>query len=307
MSKTKRLAILGIALLVIGTIGSFFTFQSAYQKESITEEQPIEGTFTSLNVQTDNATVKIIPTDDKTSKVTLNGKQYKNRNYQFAAHVKNEKLSVKLKNNRHKLFNFDFLSPSVTLTVYIPQKQYASLDVSTGNGGININHIQSKEMNAITSNGRINMNDLAGSALIAETDNGRINGKNLRMDKVDVQSDNGKVELRQVTGSSVKARTGNGKLMMDGVDAAIIGYTDNGRISLVTDQLNKSIKLQSGNGKIEVQTKTNPTNTTIIANTDNGKVNVLGKYSGSTVIGNGDHVVELKTDNGGITVTKGNK
>ncbi|MEN1968062.1 DUF4097 family beta strand repeat-containing protein [Lentibacillus sp. N15] len=303
MRNTKRLAFLGGILLIVGLAGMFFTYSSAFETDPITKEKSVDGKFTSLDVQTDDATVKIVPTDENTSKVLLEGKQYKHRNHTFSVDIDNKTLVVKLNDQQSKLFNIDFFSPSITLTVYVPQQQYESLLVSSNNGKINVNHLQAREIHVATSNGRLQLSDLTGSALTAETDNGRIHGEQLQMDKVDMQSDNGRVELQQVTGSSVKARTSNGKLILEEVDGEINGKTNNGAISLVTNHLDQAIELTSDNGRIDVQTKTKPTNTTIIANTDNGKVNVFGKYNGSTVIGDGDHVVTLTTDNGGITVT----
>lgn len=37
---------------------------------------------------------------------------------------------------------------------------------------------------------------------------------------------------------------------------------------------------------------------------DNGRINILDKYEGNTVIGKGTHVIKLTTNNGRVTVTK---
>lgn len=267
MRNTKRFIILAASLLLVtGIIGMFFTYSSAYGKTTVQQEKTVDEAFNAIDIQISDATVEVMPTDANTSEIVLEGKQYKkDNNENLSVDVKNDKLAVKLK-SQHQLINFDFFHSTVSLKVYVPQKQYATLHVSA--------------------------------------DNGKIDVQQIKVEHIDLHSDNGIVDLRQVSGETVKATTGNGKVRMDEVDGEIIGHTDNGIISLKTTHLDRDIELKTGNGKIDVQTENEPTNTTFVANTGNGTVNILDQYSGGTVIGDGDHVVELTTDNGMIKVTK---
>lgn len=266
MRSVKPWLMLAAGLMVIGIVGMAFTYSSAYEKMDVQQEKTVDEAFNAIDIQISDATVEIMPTDANTSKIVLEGKQYKkDNNENLSVDVKNDKLSVKLK-NQYQLINFDFFHPTVSLKVYVPQKQYTTLHVSG--------------------------------------DNGKIDVQQIKADHIDLHSDNGIVDLRQVSGETVKATTGNGKLRMDEVDGEIIGHTDNGIISLKTTHLDRDIELKTGNGKIDIQTENEPTNTTFVANTGNGTVNILDQYSGGTVIGDGDHVVDLTTDNGKIIVTK---
>ncbi|MDY0407488.1 hypothetical protein [Paracerasibacillus soli] len=47
-----------------------------------------------------------------------------------------------------------------------------------------------------------------------------------------------------------------------------------------------------------------PTNVTFDVWTDNGKIDILGKFHKNTIIGNGENEVKLITSNGKITVGK---
>lgn len=267
MRSVKPWLMLAAGLMAIGIVGMAFTYSSAYEKIDVQREKTVEEAFNAIDVQISDATVEVMPTDANTSEIVLEGKQYKKDNHEnLSVDVKNNKLAVKLKNDRHQWINFDFFHPTVSLKVYVPQKQYATLHVSGDNGKIDVQQIKS--------------------------------------DHIDLQSDNGTVDLRQVSGETIQASTGNGKVRMDEVDGEIIGNTDNGVISLKTTHLDRDIELKTGNGKIDIQTENEPTNTTFVANTGNGTVNILDKYSGGTVIGDGDHVVKLTTDNGMIKVTK---
>lgn len=71
-----------------------------------------------------------------------------------------------------------------------------------------------------------------------------------------------------------------------------------------TTTLNQPIQLETNNGWIEIETENEPTNVTFVVQVDNGSINILDKYKGSTVIGNGENLVKLKTNNGKIQVLK---
>lgn len=89
---------------------------------------------------------------------------------------------------------------------------------------------------------------------------------------------------------------------MKDVEGEIIGKADNGRISLITESLDRNIDLKTDNGTIEIKTKEEPKNVQFDIEVDNGSVSVFGNAVYDTVIGNGDNLVRLKTDNGNIQI-----
>lgn len=268
MSNVKKLLLLAAVLLIAGLTGMILTYSSAYEKTSIQKEVEVNEAFADMDVQTDDAKLEILPTDEETATVVLKGKKYKKEeNNHFSVDVENDTLSVKQSNLKQQMINFDFFQPWISMKIYIPKKQYAELLVSN--------------------------------------DNGKIDVRDIKADQIDVQTGNGIINLDQVSGDTVKADTDNGKLKFDQVDGTIIGNTGNGIISLRTTDLDQDINLKSGNGIIDVKTENEPTNTTFVTDTGNGTVNILDKYKGDAVIGDGDHTVELSTGNGRIKVTKG--
>lgn len=267
MGNVKKFILLAAILLIVGLTGMAFTYSSAYEKTNVQQEKDVDETFDDIDVQIDDAKVEIMPADEKTAKIVLDGQRYKkDKNSDFSVDVENDTLSVKHQDSRRQLINFDFFQPTVSLNVYLPQNQYGELLVSG--------------------------------------DNGKIDARDIQADDIDVHTGNGLINLHQVSGETVKADTDNGKLMLDQVDGTIIGKTGNGVISLKTADLDQDINLKSGNGLIDVKTENEPTNTTFTADTGNGTINILNKYKGDAVIGDGDHKVELTTGNGRIKVTK---
>src|SRR5699024_10506526 len=111
-----------------------------------------------IDIQISDATVKIMPTNADDSKIVLDGKQYKKgSNNGYSVNVEDDKLLVKLKNDQHQLINFDFFHPAVTLKVYVPQKQYDDLHVSTDNGKIDVQQIKADHIDLHSDNGIVDL------------------------------------------------------------------------------------------------------------------------------------------------------
>ncbi|MEM5591441.1 DUF4097 family beta strand repeat-containing protein [Niallia circulans] len=158
----------------------------------------------------------------------------------------------------------NFIDESLTLKILVPVKEYKSLRINNDNG-------------------KIDLADLMVEQVQAESNNGRIHLQNIQSRSVEVNSDNGRVSLDHVSGS-------------------VKGETNNGRISMKTATLDQAIQLETDDGSIEIVTDKEPTNVTFDVQVDDGSINILDKYKGSTVIGNGENKVKLKTNNGKIRV-----
>jgi len=263
----KKVSIVALLLLIVGTVGSLLTFRTANKTESVSMEKVIDNqNITSVQLDSDNAEVKIIPTNDTVPKVTLSGRGKPGTKQSFSTSVNGNTLSIKQKYQQLKFFNFDFLTTKLTLKVFLPEKQYNSLKIENNNGVVQLNNMKINHLNATTDNGRITMKNVSTILTYVESNNGQIN--------------------------------------LDHVDGKIKGRTDNGKISLITKDLDHKLDFGTDNGSILIQTEKDPTNVTFTTHTDNGSINILGKYNGNAVIGNGDNLIKLSTDNGSITVTK---
>ncbi|REB05201.1 hypothetical protein DVB69_15685 [Sporosarcina sp. BI001-red] len=263
--KNKLFVALVVVLIVAGGISFLFKPGSVFEKS--TNKKVIEDlSFTTITVFADNAAVEIVPTQDSVTTVEYSGKTKKNKKFIFEAAVKGDTLDVQFKEKRKSFIQFGFSSLDLTLTVHLPEKQYERLKVETDNGRIIAEQLQAKDINL-------------------ETDNGKIELKDVDAEEMSVKSDNGRITLENVTGQ-MKAKTYNG------------------RIYVVTNNLDQSMDLETDNGRIEIQTETEPTNATIDAKTDNGRVELFGQENKHLTFGAGKNLVKLGTDNGRITVTK---
>ncbi|MGE7763160.1 DUF4097 family beta strand repeat-containing protein [Peribacillus sp. NPDC097895] len=264
MINVKKLSILALVLLLIGVIGSMFTLSQVTNQKATTEEKAISDIVTDVQIDTDNATVEIIPTKDKDTRIELVSKGVDVSKLDFTAAVEGKKLSVKLKDQR--TFSFGFHIQPLYLKVYVPDKSYKSF--------------------------------------VVESDNGRVQMSELKIGNLHVESQNGRVELNEIITEKVEVKSANGRVDLNHVEGNLVGSLNNGKITMVTKDLDRMIDLESDNGKIIIKTENEPTNTTFDVHVDNGKVDILGKYEGNTVIGKGENLVKLETNNGNIEVTK---
>ncbi|RLL43633.1 hypothetical protein D8M04_11965 [Oceanobacillus piezotolerans] len=140
--------------------------------------------------------------------------------------------------------------------------------------------------------------------LSIDSDNGLIGVTELNPDHLEVETDNGKVELLNIETASVRADSDNGELIFSNVNGEITAESDYGAIRLTTDSLDRPVHLTTDNGPIDIRTESEPTNVTFDIRTDNGSVNVFESTNYDTVIGDGEHLIKLTTDNGSISVNK---
>jgi DUF4097 and DUF4098 domain-containing protein YvlB len=263
----KRITIIALIFLVVGAVGSVLTFRINYKEPYDLKEKVISKSVTTINIQTDNEDVEIIPTNDSKIKIKVFGRKSPDIKQIFSANVEGKTLAIKLKEKQEKIFNFDFFPISFSLKVYVPKKQYESMQINNDNGLVKMGRLNVKNIKASTNNGQIDFN--------------HVNATN-----VDVHSDNGAIRFfGDVTGK-------------------VVGKTNNGKISLTTPNIDYPIQLESDNGGITIQTDKEPTNVTYNTHEDNGSINIFNKYSNGTVIGNGDNLIKLTTNNGEISITK---
>ncbi len=267
MNNIRKIGIIAGILILVGGIGSLLTFKLLDKPMLVSEERIIEeNTISEIDINMINADVNLIPTTDSSMKIRLTGTARKENNL-LVDRIDN-KVSINLDYNKgKKLFNFGIYEPKFQLMVYVPEKMYDLIKVEVGNGGIQATQIQSKQ-------------------LVANTENGIIEMGNITATEFDVYSE-------------------NGKLVLWDIDSDINGETESGEISLKQEDLNHSVHLLSENGTIEIQTSSKPTNVTFDADTENGRIDIFGDDTNSLIIGNGDHLIQLKTENGSVLVSEG--
>lgn len=278
----KKISIFAAVLLVVGITGVGFTFKSQFKEAEILEEETVEAAeFNNIDLEANNAEVIMESTDEDHATVEFYGN---NHDYTFTVDTDDDQtLTINQKSNQKlKIFDFDFFSKK-TIHVYVPEKIYENIQITSDNAVVKASELQLDEMTVKTNNGVIDLNDLDTTVVFAETNNGIVKLKNVDANTVHVDSHNGVVNLDHVSGD-------------------VAGETHNGMIKLKTTDLDRSVELRARNGKIDVISDRKPTNATLDLQTGNGSITYFGEKNWDTVIGDGDHIIKLTTENGKITI-----
>lgn len=257
--------------------------------------------FTKVEMNINHGSLHVYPSETDTTTIELVNAPEK---LVLTADVIGDTLSIRLKGPKFNFFSFLSFGKDVRVNVALPIKTYTALSMKTDNGSISGEKILGKTMTVSSDNGSIKLKEIAASTLDVETDNGRIDIDKVQADKLSSNTDNGRIELRNIDADQVHAETDNGRIVMEYINGKIVGKTDNGRITLLTTNIDCMIDLETDNGSILIETESDPTDVTIRAKVDHGKIDIFGENNSRTTFGNGTNTIQLSSDNGKITVGK---
>lgn len=260
-----------------------------------------DNSFTKVTMNINYGSLHVYPSEIDTATIELVNAPEK---LVLTADVIGDTLTILLKGPKFNFFSFLLIGKDVRVNVALPKKSYSSISMKTDNGSISAGKILGKTITASSDNGSIKLKEIAAATLDVETDNGRIEIDKVQVDKLSTNTDNGRIELRNIDADQVYSETDNGRIIMDYVNGKIVGKTDNGRISLLTTHLDRMIDLETDNGSILIETESDPTDVTIRAKVDHGKIDVFGENNSRTTFGSGTNTIQLSSDNGKITVEK---
>jgi DUF4097 and DUF4098 domain-containing protein YvlB len=258
-----------------------------------------DNSFTKVDIDVQHGSLIVSPSDTDETRIELTGAKEK---LELTADVFGDTLRIRLKNKMHWLFIFNFNTKGVALNVFIPKKLYQSISMKTDNGRINAEKLIGKHIECHTDNGRIELAELAATSLDVETDNGRIEISKVQTDRLKTKTDNGRVTMKNIDAEAIYAESDNGRIEFDQVDGELTAITDNGRIVLAGEHLDRNIDFQTDNGSIEITTTHKASNATILAKTGHGRIDIYGERNSRSRFGAELHQIRLKSDNGRITV-----
>lgn len=264
--NSKRFALLGLILLIVGVVGSVLTFKEV-KADFVTEEETVsKNNITHIDIEANNEKVEVIPTSGSDILIKYSGEKVEQKKDTLSVEEEGNTLKIEIKDRQFFSFQFNFFIKQSSLKVYLPEKVYEKLKVDLGNGAIVV--------------------------------------QDLSVEEIDVETNNGKIELDGIKADSVKANTHNGKVDLQNIEGQLHSRVNNGSISLETENLDRVINFETDNGSISIQTDQEPTDAIIDAKTNNGRVTIFGNTNWDSVIGNGTHKIKLVTKNGSINVTK---
>ncbi|API92739.1 hypothetical protein J32TS6_19440 [Virgibacillus pantothenticus] len=265
MSRLKKWSLVAIIFIIIGGVGCLFTFKSLARQEVAVTKEVSADEVTNLEFELVNEEVTIVPTEKSDISIELKGRSNRPDKEFLEIEQQDGTLIVRKKPEKFRIQFFN-RGDSLTLTVRLPQKEFASMQIDSKNGAIYGEQFSVKTLHASAANG--------------------------------------KIVLEQVKTDTTEVSTRNGGVELSHVEGRLIGKTSNGSMALLTDKLNQSMELNTKNGSIDINVKEEPTNVTYDLRTDNGGIEVFGNDDWDTVVGDGTHIIKAVTANGSIAIMK---
>ena len=262
----KKVGIIAILVIILGAVINIGMNIAGGFVKKTQEIDLVGEDFKRIEIIGDNTTIEVVPTSSSNGEVEFIS-QKSSRN-KVKAYVDGDTLRVEMKKKLFNFINFGFNSSNNRIVVSVPDEKYKELTTQTENGQIIVNGLQ--------------------------------------FEKVDIQSNNGKIVLEDLESKEVNVHTDNGKIDFHHVTGDIEAKSDNGQISMVTDNLDRSLLFETDNGLINIRTSSEPKNATIQADVDNGRIDIFGSSNEETVFGNGKNMIKISTDNGVISIKQGN-
>jgi len=300
MLNRKELSLVALVLLIVGLVGSAWTFGNRENTEWMTEVVTVENnSFRDIQITVDNGSAELLPTNEPTARIEVSGQQGK---YKLSADTKEDRLVVHLDDKDKKLFNFNFNFKTPAVKVYVPANRYDAVQMESRNGKMKLDTIQAHEIAAKTDNGTVDLINIDTEQLRADTKNGQIRADQLTSSTIQAKSNNGRITVKNSIAETMTLEADNGKIDLQHVQGQITGVAKNGRISLLAHELNHPMDLKTNNGSISIQTDREPTNAIIQTHASNGSITVFGEKNGAGSYGAGENLIRLSTKNGKIEV-----
>ena len=280
-SNTKKLIILVLVLLVLSFLFSVFlgihTLGFAFGKIRIShgneETFQIRDNFTNIDIKSKTGNIVLHKSDDNRAKVVWSG----HKAVRLTSDTKNGTLKIREKYKFPWFLRPILRSGESEIIVYLPEKDYQSLNLENDTGVISIldNNFRFTGAEIETDTGAINLGQLTVTKDIKlSADTGRIQMTDIKCGGLSVENDTGQINLKNVLASgTMELETDTGSITLDRCDAG-------------------TIDIESDTGSVTASLLTNKM---FSVKSDTGKINVPPSVSGGPC--------RIKTDTGSITVT----
>ena len=221
MKKKIRIWLLmGVALVLLG--GIIFGATALIAKgdltkmsvnNCITNEYTVNEAFESVTVLTKDAKVEILPAKDGVCRVSC----YEEESLRHTVTVKEGVLTVSVEDERkwYEYIGFHLNAPKVT--VYLPEKEYASLRVENKTGDIQVRELCAETLTVTTTTGKILLENVTcGGDITTDFLTGGTHFKNVTCESLTAEGGTGGVTLESTRARgkvTVKTNTGAVKLL----------------------------------------------------------------------------------------------
>lgn len=302
MSKTKIIALVALALVIVGGLGSWVTYSSASHLMEVKETKILGHNFSNIIINAENVGVQIRPAKEENTAIELVGQVHKSISYSFDATIEDGTLSMSA-DMSDQLSWVNLYPIHLKIVVSLPEKEYNLLQVEGNHGKIHLEGMQIDEIYCNTRNSDIDLTKITAKNIALKTKNAQIALMDVKSNTITTKTRFAAIGLKNVKADALIAKTRFAAIGLENVETDVLtARTHSAQIVLSTSHIDRQIDLETGSGSILVKTEREPENVSFEVSTGGGDVDLLGRYVGSVEIGKGDNLVRLVTGNGSIAV-----
>ena len=318
MSKTTKIwLITATALVTLGAIlfaGVMAQYDWDFTKLSTvtyaTNTYEVSDEFDKILINVDTTEIEFVPTENETCSIV----SFEAEKVKHTVAVQNGTLIISAVDTRKWYDHICISLGSPQMTVYLPQNEYASLNIKTDTGDVNIP--KDFEFNEIQIDG--DTSDVSCFALVAnvldvELSTGDIIIDGITADQVKLTTTTGEIAVNSVTAkNNIDIETDTGKVKLSNVSCSnFVAESDTGTIILKKVMATDTISIESNTGDVrfegsdatEISVKTDTGDVTgtllsekvFITETDTGRINVPKTTLGGKC--------EITTETGDINIS----
>ncbi|OIJ19218.1 hypothetical protein BKP45_13745 [Anaerobacillus alkalidiazotrophicus] len=315
----NKVTFLGLSLIVIGLFALVITFNQPFfglfsdKVVNINEYEVIDGrNISNIDVSISSHPVLIKPTKNNDIRIEFEGKVSEKYKKKFTLEVKknNDILQVGMKNKSpiRTGFNFRATRINMQLNIYVPEKLYDSISISSSSGKVIATDLQAKNFDIRASSGKIEVINLfVEKNLKLEASSGRIEAKDSVATFLAVTASSGTISLSNVITEKLAVTSSSGRINLSDIEGDIIASSSSGEITIVNEELTNDITADTSSGSVEVKFTNSPSSAIIdfLGSSGNGNVHIPGmnfeEKSNNRIlgtIGSESHKVKVRTSSG---------
>lgn len=172
----------------------------------------------------------------------------------FSVQLENSIINI-LEKPVKKWVNFQITKKEVKeVDIKLPKDAHINLNINNITGTINLSEINFNKLNIINNTGNIYIKDIeVVEDLIVKVDTGNINMENIQSKNINVKTETGRINLKNQKTNSLVARASTGNIEISFVDSSKIELkTNTGKINIIGDYSKYNYDFQTDTGRITI-------------------------------------------------------
>lgn len=250
--------IVAVALILVGGIilvlGLSFAKNPASDPVTalVERKHSIPETFENIVIDTEDCNVDIVVFDGAADPYVV----VKEREAtSHSVEVKDGTLKIKMNDDRRWMDFVGINWESMEMTVYLPQKEFASVRVATATGHIQVPEVfAAKELALRSDTGRVTCSAQVTTDFSCFTATGSITVKGTSPGKMHLDSNTGKITLSDITGKEIATDNDTGKTEAENVTCEVLACeSDTGDVTLRNVLADRLLQIRMDTGDVRIE------------------------------------------------------